>query len=299
MAFKDMKKNRATNMAKLTEELTKVNSNKPGPDDRFWKPEVDKAGNGYAVIRFLPAVEGEDVPYVRIFEHAFQGPGGWYIEKSLSTLGEADPCGEYNGKLWATGTKENQEIVRKQKRKLSFVANILVVSDKAHPECEGKVFMYKFGKKIFDKITAAMTPEFEDEQPINPFDMWEGANFKLKIRQVEGYRNFDKSEFDSPSAISEDDDELEAIYNSEYKLQPLIARSEFKTYEQLQERLYRVLGLNAAPAQSAMPSVDAADPSASRSAPPARAASTDVPFAADDDGGDDDLDFFKRLGIEQ
>ncbi len=302
MSFASLKKNRANELAKLTSELTKVNGSteRPSEDNRFWKPEVDKAGNGYAVIRFLPAPDGEDVPYVRIWEHAFQGPGGWYIEKSLTTFGEKDPCSEYNSQLWATGTKANQEQVRKQKRKLTFIANIYVVKDAAHPENEGKVFLYKFGKKIFDKVTAAMTPEFEDEEPMNPFDLWEGANFKLKIRNVEGYRNFDKSEFDKPGPLLDSDEDLEAVYTSEHKLQPFVARDQFKTYDQLQARLFKVLGLDGtAPKPQSraedLPWDDTPAPVAEAKAPKAKPAH--VPAATADD--EDDLEFFKRLSEDE
>ena len=207
-SFAQLKRNRKTNFEKLTAEVSQLESGKQTKeeDNRFWKPAVDKAGNGYAVIRFLPAPANEDVPFVRIWDHGFQGPGGWYIEKSLTTLGQKDPVSEYNAQLWATGTKENQATVRKQKRRLHFVSNIYVVSDKSNPQNEGKVFLYQYGKKIWDKINAAMHPEFEDEKPLNPFDLWEGASFKLKIRNVEGYRNYDKSEFDAPAPLFDEDD---------------------------------------------------------------------------------------------
>ena len=245
-SFQALKKSTQTSFTKLTDELTKLSATPQGKqeDARFWKPTVDKAGNGFAVIRFLPAPEGEDVPFVRIFDHAFQGPGGWYIEKSLTSLGEKDPVSEYNMELWNTGLKSNQDTVRKQKRKLGFISNVYIVKDTANPENEGKVFMYKYGKKIFDKLNAAMNPEFEDENPLNPFDMWEGANFKLKIRKVEGYQNYDKSEFDEAGPLLQDDDQLESIWKSEYALQPFLARVEFKDYDVLKARLYKVLGLD-------------------------------------------------------
>ena len=195
-------------LEQLTSELTKLNSNQESKsDDRFWYPNVDKAGNGYAVIRLLPAPEGEDIPFIRMFEHGFKGPTGkWYIENSLTTIGKVDPVGELNSKLWNTGLESDKETVRKQKRKLHFVSNIYVVSDQQNPQNEGKVFLFKFGKKLFDKINEAMNPQFADEAPMNPFDLWEGANFKLKIRNVEGYRNYDKSEFDAPAPLFDADD---------------------------------------------------------------------------------------------
>jgi len=211
-------------------------------DDRFWKPEMDKSGNGYAVIRFLPASDGEDLPWVKLFSHAFQGPGGWYIENSLTTINQKDPVSELNRELWNSGSDKDKEIVRKQKRKLSFYANIYVVKDPANPQNEGRVFLYKFGKKIFDKIMEAMQPEFEDETPINPFDFWQGANFKLKLVKKDGYWNYDKSEFDRPSALLEDDDALEALWKKQHSLTAFTAADQFKSYDDLKKRLDYVLG---------------------------------------------------------
>ena len=203
---------------------------------------MDKSGNGYAVIRFLPAPNGEDLPWVKLFSHAFQGPGGWYIENSLTTIGKQDPIGELNRELWNTGNESDKDTVRKQKRKLSFYANIYVVKDPANPQNEGQVFLYKFGKKIFDKIMDAMQPEYEDETPINPFDFWQGANFKLKLSKVAGYWNYDKSEFAAPSALLDDDDALEAVWNKEYSLSELVGADQFKSYDELKKRLDYVLG---------------------------------------------------------
>jgi hypothetical protein len=228
---------------KLVKEVEKMNSTTSSSDDRFWKPEMGKDGVGSAIIRFLPAPEGEDLPWVKIFSHGFQGPGGWYIENSLTTIGQKDPVTEHNRILWNTGNPKDQDTVRKQKRKLSYFSNIYVVKDPANPQNEGKVFLFKFGKKIFDKILNAMQPEFEDEEPINPFDFWSGANFKLKIRKVEGYWNYDKSEFDSSSPLLDDDDALEAIWKKEYSLSAVIAPDQFKTYEELEKRLNYVLGI--------------------------------------------------------
>jgi len=245
--FSSLKKSSTSSLDKINGELTKLSnpqSSKPQEDERMWRPEVDKAGNGYAVIRFLPAPAGEDVPFVRLFDHAFKGAGGWLIDGCLTTVGEKCPVCEHNSALWATGTKENQAVVRNQKRKLSFISNVYIVKDPAHPENEGKVMLFKFGKKIFDKLNAAMNPEFEDEQKINPFDFWEGANFKIKIRQVEGYRNYDKSEFDTPAALSDDDAKLEKIWKSEHSLKEFIDAKHFKSYDQLKARLTLVLGLN-------------------------------------------------------
>ncbi len=219
-----------------------MNKTSGSGDDRLWKPEVDKAGNGYAVIRFLPAPDGEDLPWAKLYTHAFQGTGGWFIENSLTTLGQKDPVSEHNSQLWNSGIESDKEIARKQKRKLSYYANIYVVKDSANPHNEGQVFLYKFGKKIFDKITAAMQPEFEDEDPINPFDFWVGANFKLKIKKVAGYWNYDSSEFDRQSALLDDDDAMEAIWKKEYSLAELVAPDQFKSYDELKKRLDYVLG---------------------------------------------------------
>jgi hypothetical protein len=246
MDFETLKSS-SSNFDKLTKALEsnlnpedQSNKNKY-QDDRFWKPELDKTGNGYAVIRFLPAVEGEELPWQRVWSHAFQGPGGWYIENSLTTLNQKDPVSEENTRLWNTGVDSDKEIARKRKRKLSYYSNILVVSDPKHPENEGKVFLFKFGKKIFDKITEAMQPAFEDEAAINPFDFWKGANFKLKIRKVDGYWNYDKSEFETPTDVATDDNAIKEIWAKQYALKPFLAADNFKTYDELKEKLNRVL----------------------------------------------------------
>ena len=211
-------------------------------DDRLWKPELDKSGNGYAVIRFLPAVEGEDLPWAKIWSHAFQGPTGqWYIENSLTTISQKDPVSEHNTRLWNTGLESDKELARKQKRKLQYFSNIYVVSDAKHPENEGKVFLYRYGKKIFDKVMEAMQPEFEDEKAINPFDFWQGANFKLKIRKVDGYWNYDKSEFDASSPLLDDDDAIEEVWKLQYALAEHTAATNFKSYDELKTRLDAVL----------------------------------------------------------
>ena len=211
-------------------------------DERLWKPELDTAGNGYAVIRFLPAVEGEDMPWAKVWNHAFQGPTGqWYIENSLTTIGQKDPVSEYNSKLWNSGVESDKEIARKQKRKLQYFSNILVVSDPKHPENEGKVMLFRYGKKIFDKMMEAMQPAFEDETPINPFDFWEGAEFKLKIRKVDGFWNYDKSEFSAPSPIADDESKIESIWKSQYSLAEFTSSSNFKSYDELSTRFHAVI----------------------------------------------------------
>jgi len=234
---------------KLVKEAEKMNNGGNAADDKYWKLECDKAQNGYAVIRFLPAPDGEDMPFVKMYSHAFQAKGGWYIENSLTTLNQKDPVSEYNSELWNNGTDAGKEQARKQKRKLSYIANIMVVKDPANPQNEGQVFLYKFGKKIFDKLMSAMQPEFEDEDAINPFDFWEGANFKLKAKNVAGYRNYDSSEFGKVEALlGGDDDALEALWNKQHSLAELVAPDQFKSYEVLKKRLDQVLGLAAAPA---------------------------------------------------
>jgi hypothetical protein len=247
MSFANLKR-QSGNLDKLKNAVEALNQSSEGNDkiDNFWKPEVDKAGNGMAVIRFLPASEkdGEDgLPWAKIFSHGFQGPGGWLIDNCLTTKNQQCPICEHNSQLWNSGIEANKDVVRKQKRKLNYVANVYIVSDPKHPENEGQVKLFRFGKKIFDKITEAMNPAFEDESPINPFDMWKGANFKLKIRKVEGYQNYDKSEFDSPSALLDDDSKLEKIWKSEFSLNDLTSGKEFKSYDDLKARLDKVLGL--------------------------------------------------------
>jgi hypothetical protein len=246
MSFESLKKQSKLGSltSKLVKEVEKMSSSGIGEDERLWKPELDKTGNGYAVIRFLPAPDGEELPWAKIYTHAFQGPGGWYIENSLTSIGQKDPVSEHNRKLWASGNEKDKEIVRKQKRKLSYYSNIYVVKDPTNPQNEGKVFLFKYGKKIFDKIMEAMQPEFEDETPINPFDFWQGANFKLKIVKKDGYWNYDKSEFGTVESLLDDDDALETIWKKEYSLAAVTAPDQFKTYEELEKRLNYVLGLN-------------------------------------------------------
>ena len=300
MSFASLKKSRGNSLSRLVQESNKLSSGgqqqSRGADDRFWKPEVDKSGNGFAVIRFLPEPTGEDLPFVRVFDHGFQGPGGWYIENSLTTIGEKDPVGEYNSMLWNNGTDAGKEQARKQKRRLSYYSNIYVVKDPANPANEGKVFLYKYGKKIWDKLNEAMNPQFEDEDAINPFDFWGGADFKLKIRNVEGYRNYDKSEFDSQSELLDGDDaQLEKVYESMYSLQDFLDKKHFKSFDELKAKLDRVLGLNNVAAKKAEdyePAPVAAAPEPKSA--PAPKVSDEVSF--DDD--DDNLSFFEKLAEE-
>jgi hypothetical protein len=244
MSFEQLKQSRNDAISKLVAASATNSEKKDYGDDRMWKPTVDKAGNGYAVIRFLPAGAGEDLPWVRYWDHGFKGSTGrWYIEKSLTSIGQQDPVSELNSQLWNTGRDEDKEIARQRKRRLHHVSNILVVSDSANPANEGKVFLYEYGKKIMDKIMDVMQPQFADESPVNPFDFWGGANFKLKIRQVEGYRNYDKSEFDAPSAMFDGDEaRLEEVYNQLYKLSEFTDPENYKSYADLKRKLYEVIG---------------------------------------------------------
>jgi hypothetical protein len=303
-SFSDLKRSRKTDLESLIKQTNEKSGTQSdnGPDERFWKPEVDKAGNGYAVIRFLPAPQGEELPWVRIFNHGFQGPGGWYIENSLTTLGKKDPLSEYNSQLWNNGTDAGKAQARKQKRRLSYISNIYVVSDPANPQNEGKVFLYKYGKKIWDKLNEAMNPEFQDETPVNPFDFWEGANLKLKMRNVEGYRNYDKSEFETSSAVLDDDDAMEGLWKTQNSLQEFVDAKQFKTYEELETRLNKVLGLDGASAKPRTTADDEDDqialsrptPQVEAAAPRQVAEPTTTTAAADDD----DLSFFERLANE-
>lgn len=295
--FAALKQSSQTSLEKITNQLEKLNPSQQSRagDDRFWKPTVDKAGNGYAVIRFLPATTGEDVPFVRLFSHGFQGPGGWYIENSLTTIGQKDPVGELNQSLWNTGGDEGKEQARKQKRKLEFISNIYVVKDPGQPENEGKVFLFKFGKKIWDKVNLQMNPEFEDETPVNPFDFWKGADFKLKIRKVAGYRNYDSSEFDSPSPLLDDDEQLEALWNKQYALQEFVDPKSFKSFDELQAKLDRVLGKTVPTTTAAETVIEKEEDSWNSSAETSSAPLSQSPLEEDDD---EDIAFFKKLAEE-
>lgn len=256
LSFAELKKQREATKAKLSGELTKMNSSGVKDDDRFWYPDTDKAGNGYAVVRFLPAPEGEDIAFVRLWEHRFQGPGGWYIENSLTTIGQQDAIAEYNNELWNSTTDDNspaRQQVRKQKRKLIYISNVYIIKDPANPENEGKVKLFKYGKKVFDKLNEVMNPPaIEQEEPMNPFDLWEGANFKIKIRQVDGYRNYDKSEFDEVAPLDEDDDVMESIWKQSHSLAEQIAPDKFKSPEKLKASLDRVLKKSASASSKAI-----------------------------------------------
>ena len=308
--FAQLKKSN-DNLSRLLTEVDKVNtpqkSNNSNQDERFWRPELDKSGNGYAVIRFLPESEGEELPWVRVFNHGFQGPTGkWYIENSLTTLNQKDPVAEHNSVLWNSGTEANKDIARKQKRRLSYIANVLVVSDPKHPENEGQVKLFKFGKKIFDKIMDQMKPQFEDESPINPFDPWKGTNFKLKIRKVEGFTNYDKSEFDSVSSVFEGDDaKIEALWNSQYKLQEFLAPSNFKSYDELQSKLNLVLNLEGASQESFTPADNYVAPTpapASVDKAPwveeAKSTTPEVTQSSGDDEDDEAMSYFSKLASD-
>ena len=299
MSFNELKRSRS-GFDKLQTALEKDSeASKSFSDDRYWKPELDKSGNGYAVLRFLPAANGEELPWVQYWDHGFQGPGGWYIEKSLTTLGKADPVSEHNTQLWNSGEEANKDIARKQKRRLHYVANVLVVSDPKHPEFEGKVMLYRFGKKIFEKVKDVMQPQFEDENPLNPFDLWEGADFKLKVRKVDGYWNYDKSEFAASAPLSEDDSELESVYNKQHSLAELIAPDQFKSYDELKEKMERVLGLSFEGVSGATAETIADDNSVGNTATANEAPWSDTPVqAAANNQEDNSLSYFEKLAAE-
>jgi hypothetical protein len=294
MNLSSLKKSNSLDKLKSAMESASKPSGASSKDDRLWQPDVDAAGNGYAVIRFLdaPAIDGEDgLPWVQVWSHGFQGSGGWYIENSLTTLGQTDPVSEYNTQLWNSGLESNKAIARNQKRKLTYISNIMVISDPKHPENDGGVFLYKFGKKIFDKIQEKLNPQFEDEKPLNPFDFWKGANFKIKIRKVEGYRNYDKSEFDVQSALLDgDDDKIEKVWKKSYSLKEFLDPKNFKSYDELKAKLDRVLGAGGVAGRVA-PAID--DDTAPWQEPKAAAPRVTAESVNADD--DDDLSYFKNL----
>jgi hypothetical protein len=300
MDIQSLRKMRNSDFGAITNAFEKVanpqTEQKSYADDRFWRLEGDKAGNGTATIRFLPRVEGDELPWVKIFSHGFQGPTGkWYIENSLTTIGENDPVGELNTQLWNSGSEANKEIARKQKRKLSFIANILVVSDPKHPENEGKVFLFKFGKKIFDKIMDKARPTFEDEKPVNVFDFWEGANFKLRMRKKDGYANYDESVFTEPCALGDDDD-IVRVAGSQFKLAEFVDRKNFKSYDELKKKLNEVLSGDTFASKSAAQIAEEDRPSA----PAPKIASKPapkMPEVTDDD--DDVMSYFEKIAQEE
>lgn len=308
MSFADLKKNRAAGISKLVAQAQKAaggeGDKKSYNDDRLWQPQVDKAGNGYAVIRFLPAGKGEELPWVRYWDHGFKGPTGrWYIENSLTTIGQKDPVSDLNTKLWNSGREEDKDLVRQRKRRLHYVANILVISDPANPANEGKVMLFKFGKKIFDKILDVMQPAFQDEKPVNPFDFWEGADFKLKIRNVEGYRNYDKSEFASPAPLfGGDEGKLEEIYGQLHSLKEFTDPKNFKTYAELERKLFEVLGESG----QVLTTAEQTELDEKKEAPAPKAVAAPAPRASaapraesEESGEDEDtLSYFAKLAKE-
>lgn len=301
MSFELLKQNRSAAIDKLVNAAEKVSgATKSYGDDRLWAPVVDKAGNGYAILRFLPAKEGEDLPWVRFWDHGFKGPTGrWYIENSLTSIGAPDPVSEANSLLWNSGVESDKEIARDRKRRLHYIVNALVVSDPANPQNEGKVVLYKFGKKIFDKIMDVMQPQFQDEQPINPFDFWTGCNFKLKIRNVEGYRNYDKSEFDKPSELFDGDEaRLEETYGQLYSLADFIDPSKYKSYADLKRKLIEVIGAEAAGATvDVKPVYENTHASTSRAAEAPENDTVESTYNApvEDEEEDDSLSYFAKL----
>jgi hypothetical protein len=307
--FQALKKNRSKSLEKLNEQLTKITSKSyADPNEgKFWKPTRDSAGNGFAIIRFLDSPQGEDMPFVRLWDHGFKGPGGWYIENSLTTIGQPDPVSELNSKLWNVNNDDSspeRKQARDQKRRLHYISNVYIIKDSGNPENEGKVFLFKYGKKIWDKLNDLMNPSFEDEKPVNPFDLWEGANFRLKIRMFEGYPNYDKSEFDSPTVLFEDDEKIESVWKQSHSLKEVIDPKNFKPYDELKAKLHRVLGITGSDANlrtNAAASADdvyseldlskSAKQTKEAAAPSMKEQSTPQPSEEDDD----DLEFFKNL----
>lgn len=301
MDISTLRKMRNSDFGKIADAFKKDTTGeaKSYKDDRFWKLEADKAGNGTAVIRFLPRHPSDELPWVKIWSHGFKGPTGkWYIENSLTTLGKDDPVSELNTKLWNSGIEADKEVARKQKRKLSYIANILVVSDPKHPENEGKVFLFKFGKKIFDKLMDKANPTFEDEDPINVFDLWEGANFKLRMRQVEGYPNYDQSTFSDVCPVAESDEEILKIVNSQYRLGEFLEPANFKSYDELSRKLQSVLNGSSMPSVTAASEDDDDDTPAWEEKPKAAAPTPQKRVVVEDDDDDDAMSFFKKIAQE-
>ena len=302
MSFQDLKNKAGAIDSNLQAAASSTTEKKSYGDDRQWKPTVDKAGNGYAVIRFLPAVEGDDLPWAKYWDHFFQGPTGqWYVEKSLTTLGKDDPVSEMNSKLWNTGIESDKDIARKRKRRLHYVSNICVVSDPENPENNGKTFLYTYGAKIFEKIMNSMQPQYEDETAVNPFDLWKGANFKMKIAQVAGFRNYDRSEFGGVEALNADDTVLEDIYNKEYSLKEFTDPSTYKTYSELNLKLTRVLGEDGGTSQEKSAMAESVDDSPFNDSPndvqdPVAVAAD--PVARADSDNDDTMSYFAKLAAE-
>jgi len=307
--YKSRRKN--TSAEKLADEVAKLDpsSRKRVEDTRFWRPQTDKAGNGYAVIRFLPSKEEDDlvVPFVSVYDHGFQGPSGkWYIENSLTSIGKEDPVSELNQKLWNSGREEDKDTVRRQKRRLHYLTNIYVVKDPAQPQNEGQVFLYRIGTKIYNKIKEAMNPPVEfEEKPIVPYDFWEGANFKLKIRKVEGYLNYDNSSFDEQSSLLDgEDDEIEKVYEKIQSLKQFInpegkdvnGYALFKPYAELKKKLYNVLDMRMTDVSSdedEAPAKPKPEPKKEE-----KKLAADAPFdtsTSTSDDGDSTLDYFKGL----
>jgi hypothetical protein len=293
-SFATLKKSRNSSLDKLLQETQKLSEgtqSSGNSDDRFWQPQVDKAGNGYAVIRFLPPPQGEELPWVRTFSHGFQSTGGWYIENCPTTVGQECPACKSNSDLWNSGIEADKDTVRQRKRRLTYVSNIMVIKDPSNPDNEGKVFLYRYGKKIWEKLNDLMNPSFEDETPVNPFDFWGGADFKLKIRKVEGYRNYDKSEFEPSAPLSDDDERLEEIYNTLNSLQEFVDPNQFKSYDQLDQRLKKVLGEAQPAPRPAFEEETVQSAPAMKEAPAPKQKA--VASTADED--DDDLSFFEQL----
>jgi hypothetical protein len=302
MSFSNMKKSSTKNTDGLIDQMNKMNTKSKDSykDDRFWKPTLDKSSNGFAVIRFLPAVDGEDVPWVRVFNHGFKGKGGWMIENCPTTIGGKCPVCEANGELWNSGTETDKDIARSRKRKLQYIANVMVVSDPKNPQNDGKVFLYKFGKQIFDKLQDVLQPEFEDEDPINPFDFWKGADFKVKVRKVSGFVNYDKSEFDSQSELFDGDDKaLEALWKTQYPLQQFVASDQFKSYDELKARFVMVTrGGSSTPTATAEDVAEVTKKQFSAKSDEGSDSGEEVTAAVTPSEDDDALSYFEKLANE-
>ncbi len=245
-SFSSFKKSESENFDKLRDQLNKTKNGDRQNDDRFWQPDRGKDGNDYCVLRFLPAPPNEEVPYVKTLSYGFKGPGGWYIENSRGTIGEDDdPVDKMRRALYATGTEADKKIAQKYSRRTNFISNIEIIDYPKHPEMNGKQFLYRYGKKIFDKINDCYNPKFPDEPKFNPFNFWEGADFVLKVTTQDDFPNYDKSEFKTPAPHRGGGDaELEAIWKNLYSLQAFIDPSQYKPAKDLQKRLNKVLGLD-------------------------------------------------------
>ena len=307
-SLSELRKSRSSMLDKITKDLDS-GGKRNEKDDRFWSLSRDKAGTGSAIIRFLPPVNGDEVPWVKVCSYGFQGPSGkWYINESPSSIGEADPVMEYNAAAYASKDEERIEDAKKRKRRTQFVSNILVVKDPANPENEGKVFLFKYGKKILDMIMSKAKPEFDSEEPIFVWDIDEGCNFKIRIKNVAGYPNYDSSEWAGISALADSDDEIQAVLDKCHKLAEFLDPARFKSYETLKKEFDRAMGVGESAGTSAPRTAEAKSKAAlddeggefdlerevAKAAQPARKVESKPAKAASTDD-DDDLDAFAKM----